>query len=390
MKKTILYIGGMEFPDKNAAAQRVIANCKIFEDLGYRVILAGMNKLIPYDFDHLPIKEKSVHNFNLYSRPYPKNTKQWIQYMIDINWIKKIIKSNSEENIVAIVAYNYPSVALLKLQRYAEKNKIKLIADCTEWYGNKNISKSIDTFFRMRYVQKKVRNVICISDYLEEYYSSNNCITVNVPSLVDKMDIKWEKETAFKSSNPMVFSYVGSPGITKEKDRLDFIIKAFYELKKSGYNFLFKIVGISKEEFLNMFPTYQAILLALNKHVIFLGRMSHLDSLSIVKKSDFTVFARMENRVTMAGFPTKLAESFSCGTPVVTNPTSNISKFIYTGKNGYLAKDCSLNSLKEAIEHALNTDSVTLEKMHIYCSDLNPLDYRNFIDDLNTFINRVI
>lgn len=390
MKKSILYIGGMEFPDKNAAAQRVIANSKILDELGYRVILTGMNKSISYNYDYLPVKEKSIHNFKVYSRPYPKNLKQWIQYMVDINWIKGMIQLNSDENIVAIVAYNYPSFALLNLQRYAKKNKIKLIADCTEWYGNKNIPKSIDTFFRMRYVQKKVKNVICISDYLEEYYSSNNCITVNIPSLVDKMDIKWIKGTAFKSSNPMVFSYVGSPGITKEKDRLDLIIKAFDELKESGYNFLFKIVGLSKEDFLKMFPTFQAKLLKLNKDVIFLGRMSHLDSLSIVKESDFTVFARMENRVTMAGFPTKLAESFSCGTPVVTNPTSNISKFIRTGKNGYLANDCSLKSLKEAIENALNTDSITLEKMKIYCSDLNPLDYRNFIDDVKTFINRII
>ena len=36
-KRTILYIGGFVLPDKNAAAQRVIANAKAMRALGYDV-----------------------------------------------------------------------------------------------------------------------------------------------------------------------------------------------------------------------------------------------------------------------------------------------------------------------------------------------------------------
>ena len=42
MNKTIVYIGGFELPDKNAAAQRVISNAKIFRKLGYHVIYVGI------------------------------------------------------------------------------------------------------------------------------------------------------------------------------------------------------------------------------------------------------------------------------------------------------------------------------------------------------------
>ena len=35
MKGTIIYYGGFSLPDKNAAANRVVSNGKIFKDLGY-------------------------------------------------------------------------------------------------------------------------------------------------------------------------------------------------------------------------------------------------------------------------------------------------------------------------------------------------------------------
>ena len=69
MKKnegTILYIGCFELPDRNAAAHRVLNNAKIFRELGYNVVFAGVqniknnetkNKV--YGFDNLPLKFSS-------------------------------------------------------------------------------------------------------------------------------------------------------------------------------------------------------------------------------------------------------------------------------------------------------------------------------------------
>ena len=38
-KETVLYIGGFQLPEKNAAALRVVANAKILRELGYRVVV---------------------------------------------------------------------------------------------------------------------------------------------------------------------------------------------------------------------------------------------------------------------------------------------------------------------------------------------------------------
>lgn len=45
-RNKILYIGGFELPDKNAAAQRVVSNAKLCRDLGYEVTLIGVDKSI--------------------------------------------------------------------------------------------------------------------------------------------------------------------------------------------------------------------------------------------------------------------------------------------------------------------------------------------------------
>ena len=45
-KRTILYVGGFELPDKNAAAQRVLSVAKIFKSIGYNVIFLGIDKTI--------------------------------------------------------------------------------------------------------------------------------------------------------------------------------------------------------------------------------------------------------------------------------------------------------------------------------------------------------
>ena len=44
LRKTILYIGGFELPDKNAAAHRVVANGKALRELGYSVVFFDSNR----------------------------------------------------------------------------------------------------------------------------------------------------------------------------------------------------------------------------------------------------------------------------------------------------------------------------------------------------------
>ncbi len=56
-KGTILYVGGFELPDKNAAAHRVLSNGKIFRELGYNVVFIDVDKSLQYESDILTTKK---------------------------------------------------------------------------------------------------------------------------------------------------------------------------------------------------------------------------------------------------------------------------------------------------------------------------------------------
>ena len=44
----ILYIGRFELPDKEATANRVVANAKLLRDLGHEVVLAGWSTEVEF------------------------------------------------------------------------------------------------------------------------------------------------------------------------------------------------------------------------------------------------------------------------------------------------------------------------------------------------------
>ena len=125
-KGTIIYVGGFELPDKNAAAHRVLTNAKMLRDIGYKVVFLGVNKTNPSKL----LKSK-VEDFETYSIAYPCSLNQWVKYLYSIDAVEDLI--NQYSDVKAILCYNYQSVALSKLIKVGKKKNLKIIADCTEW-----------------------------------------------------------------------------------------------------------------------------------------------------------------------------------------------------------------------------------------------------------------
>ncbi|MCE5226863.1 MAG: hypothetical protein LLG05_13540, partial [Porphyromonadaceae bacterium] len=83
--KTIIYIGGFELPDKNAAAQRVVSNGKIFKELGYNIIYLSIDKNLS---EKVKIKDtkQSFDGFTYFRIKYPTSLADWINYLSDISY----------------------------------------------------------------------------------------------------------------------------------------------------------------------------------------------------------------------------------------------------------------------------------------------------------------
>ena len=390
-KGTIIYIGGFEMPDKNAAAQRVVANAKVLNSLGFKVVFIGVSKSI----DEAIVKEKHF-NSDVYVKKYPTGVKEWFKHWVSYKDYVKIVKSY--KNVKGIIAYNFSSYSLYKLNTWAKKNQIKIISDCTEWYevakGESFLKKRIKTFdiyTRMNIMHTKLDGAIVISNYLQSFYEKKGVKTINIPPLVDSKAPKWlyQEQSVRIEQDRVEVIYVGSPFSIEtkgQKDRLDNLVGMFIDLS-SEIKVRLNIVGIEKEMFLEFYPDLQYNLE--DEVVVFYGRKPHLEAVEMLKKCDFSIFLREDTLANRAGFPTKFAEAITLGVPVLTNKSTNLSDFLIEGENGFWLDTSNSNSLKESLRKALLTDRVKLNQMKKNTIKTELFDFRKYTSIFEAFLKEI-
>jgi len=356
----VLYIGGFELPDKNAAAQRVMAIGKTLRETGCQVTFVGVSK---------EGKETSAtyEGFGCYSLPYPRSMSQWLRHIWEFMPIEKL--AAYQPNYVFL--YNFPAVASLKILRYCHKKGIKVFHDTTEWeyaegYSLRDLIKNADTWLRMKFCLKRMDGVIAISRYLYDYYAPK-VKTVLVPPTVDLENKKWNRGRQSEVGNNVKLVYAGSAG-AKSKDRLDHIVKAI-----SRYdNIELKVVGLTQDQYEKDFGDLPDVC----HNVVFIGRLPHIEAVKVVMCADFQMLIREDTLKNRAGFPTKFVESISCCTPLIATLSSNIGDYLIDGKNGFIVDEH--NSLYDVLEKVSKLSAEDRMKMKNYCRDNNPFDFHNY------------
>lgn len=374
----ILYVGFYELPDKDAAANRVVNNAKALQDAGHVVIFMdekknGVSKNILYN-------KSNINNADVWSVLRPVSFMQYIKKMVSISKIINVVEQYKKIDV--IIVYNYPSIALDKLNRYCKQRQIKLVSDCTEWYSGKEYSfpksifSALDSYLRMCVIQKKMDGIICISSYLENYYKYQ--CTLKIPPLVDINSAVWKQEIYKWNTNKLNIIYAGNPGKSKE---LILPILQSIENSINKENIVFRIVGITKEEFNAIYPDNKKLLEKLKDSVFFLGKVSHSETIKLVASSDYMIFMRPRNRVSMAGFSTKFVEAISCGTAVITTNTGDLKDIIEKNNVGVI-----VNNTEELIDY-LNND-INFLKKNAVVRDKCLFSYEKYVQVFNDWIKK--
>ncbi|HEY9001047.1 MAG TPA: glycosyltransferase [Mucilaginibacter sp.] len=388
LKKGILYIGGFELPDKNAAAQRVVANGKLLMELGYSVYYLGIDRTLT---ERKPIEstKKVFDGFEYYGVKYPSGLADWMHQLTSITDITRI--ANQIDSLEYIIAYNYPAMALAKLSSWCRSKNIRLISDCTEWYDPQGsllfkMIKGFDTYLRMKVIQPKLDGLIVISGYLYSFYVNRMKNVIQIPPLVDIRADKWAND-CLNNSKEVVLVYAGSPG-KFAKDRLDSLLQALAVIKaETNIRFLLNVVGVTKEQYIDDFGA-GSFPETLEKEVNFKGRLPHTDTLNEIKCADYALFLRDNNLMNTAGFPTKFVEALSCGTPVLTNASSNITDYLKDGENGYLLDNSSAEALVKTLSFALTQTKEHIHGMKAIIKASSIFDYRNYLGAFNNFLRK--
>ena len=337
---TIIYYGGFSLPDKSASANRVVSNGKIFDKLGYKTVFIGASD---DSFDGLRPVEGCENMFEL---AHPRSTKQWLKHMISVEHIESVIEKY--DDVCRIILYNVPMFTLMKAKKVFSKRNIQVCYDCTEWTKDtdgslpKRIFKAFDEILISNFAHKVADSMIAISKMMEKKYKSCKNLLI-LPPLVDINDDIWH-QTPESHEGVFEFCFAGIPDGKKES--LDKVVEAFCNINKK--HTLLRIIGITESDFCKIYPEFYIPKNVRNK-LTFMGRLSHEETIKHVLGCDCYIFIRRSDKRNNAGFPTKFAESYTCGVPIITTDVSDVGEYIRKSGKGNLLKEMTTESISEAM-----------------------------------------
>jgi len=370
--KNLIYTGAFRFPDKDAASQRVLGIAKVLKQININTIFCGWENspkkedldkdgLYRYEgFEYYSQNELDLKSKNIFQKVY--------RFLVlgskTINWLKRNLKNYEVEYVII---YNANSYFIYRMLLLSKKFKFKLICDCTEWQegdhlpGGKFGIVNWDNNVRMKLIYPKIKNIIVISSYLEMYLQKKGCNTIIVPPLIDFSQNKWKNlsnNNKLQSlSKTIKLIYAGNPG---KKDILESIFEALAVINKDFIQIEFQVLGIEKELFNSqIFSGSEEI----PNYIICMGSVPQSEVPKYYQQCDFSILLRENKRYANAGFPTKLVESLASGTPIITNKTSDIQRYIINGENGFLLNDIKEQTLLKGFEKILSLSKYDISIM---------------------------
>lgn len=386
-----LYIGPFRFPKGDAAAARVLNNVRILMALGHEVCVLSFGgekndnwqeyEGIPYfvtsDMDTHSWKER----FDRYTKPYPR--------------CRAVLKQLVNDTDI-IIYYNLTFSFSKWLIPFCKRFGKKLVVDVTEWYSAKEMPGGrwspiywMSEYY-MRHTLTKIPNRILISSYLANHYPKGNNILL--PPLVDIQDAKWMPQgfdypEIVQKHQGIKVLYSGTPD---NKDLLGRLIQATLLVLDESKKIQIIVAGVNEKQGLGFFEK-ESDYYENKDHFVFLGRIPQDEVPAFYQIADFSAIIRERSRKNMAGFPTKMAESMATGRPVIASVFSDMTRFVEDGKNGILLNGCSVEAIADGLNRILALSSEQINSMKLSakrCGETR-FDYRNYIDSVNDFINKV-
>ncbi len=350
--KNAIIVTENSYPCGDAGALRQHVTAKILQALGYSVFVIGYGKPTPK-------REFSLYEGVQYCsmRPSSKNKVVRLFNRIFFGFRAARLIKKKQENLSLILVVDTLPYAFRKIKKRARQCGALLVHDSVEWYspeefkdGARNISYRLKERTNCHLVKRGWR-VMAISTYLQKHFQKQADKAVRIPVIADVRSIPFRTEI-YAPNEKTRFVYVGSPG---RKDYLKEMLEAFCLLEKELLSRIeLHLVGINEQQLFSVCEVEPATILALSNVLVAHGRLPHEEAKKHVLDADYSLLFRDANlRYAKAGFPTKIVESLSCGTPPVCNLSSDLGLYLKDGENAFLAEGHSPELIKFALEKAV-------------------------------------
>lgn len=378
----ILVLIGSYFPYGVAISSRIVHFCKLFNSYGANVhVISLYSKEANCKVGD--VYRMEGYTYEIATTKGESSYESFFGYRDYIKCAKEYLAKNGKPNLIFLSGVEPYFSRIFTLF-----NGVPIYLEQCEWMDKSSYRfGSFDyRFVRRNYLLKrgyrKVSGVVSISRLLEQYYKSLKVSTVRVPTILDVLNTDY----SIVSNNTKVrIVYTGNPSTSKE------LFKPVFETLKANVFFRekieFHIYGPSEERVLRNIGNDNELYTAVKDCVFVHGKVPQKDISTILKNADFQMFIRPHRRSSEAGFPTKLAESMTVGTPVITNDTGDIGLYLKDGDNGFLLSDITKEAVEEAFKRVVQSDETHRTEMRLSARKTaeSSFDYRNYVDVIRDF-----
>lgn len=388
VRNVIVIAGGFGLDTMGASAIRALGLAQMISGLGYEVVVLGkFREVSEAARSHGGVTISGVKCRDILQ---PVSGRTYASYVHSVQPLMEVVNEYGADRVLAIICYNYPARGAWAMIRAARRRNIAPVLDCTEWYGwegrkiLRNLWRLAGVEIRMRLLTRLAGNIIYASRWFGARFARQH--TIRLPFVLNTILPEWQHGPQLDPTKPPHLVYSGSPGIGMQKDRLPVMIAAMIRLFRDGCKFRVSIAGISLEEYLVVAPEHLHALGQLKDQVRFMGKVSHAESLSLLRGADFSVFFRRPDRVSNTGFPTKYVEAATLGVPVISNATSDIPMYLRDAENGILARGIEEKEVEAALRRAITMPSERRSAMTAVCRAEKPFELTLWQEDARVFL----
>ena len=364
--KKILYVGQIAI-EGSASCTHVRNRARFFNNIGYEVY--GLSECPKDECDKVEDTDflKYVYMKPLHGKGKVRGAGWIADQFLGIHTYNEIIRALKFISPDIIILYELNSIVVEeRIRAYCEKHNIRLIIEVTEWMEVEN-RKEIATRgivwqkdIQKRYIDKRCGNIIAISEFLYEHYRNQGCNVIRLPPLVydfaDKDQVFRDRDAVKLRQVKLVFA-----GTTDFKDYLEPMLKAIRKINNNEIKIIFDVVGPSPDAIESMLECSSPTQYGINCY----GRLSHENTLSIVRKADFSVLMRENKRYAKAGVSTKFVEAMSLAVPSICTAVGGTDVFVTDGVDGVLIKDNSVHEVLDKLMQIVNMDSSKILQMKL-------------------------
>ncbi|MDM1012205.1 glycosyltransferase family 4 protein [Clostridium perfringens] len=383
----IVFIISSSFPYGEAFSSRARNFVKLFCMKGNSV-----HVIAPISNNNNNIKELEGLN---YSVEYVNDPKSILTLSGFLTWKPyiKALKDYMSNNKVDIIFSSSMIFVANKIHKVAKENGIPYIVEQCEWYDESTFKgKRLNPYYRehVKMIEKGYKNfdgIISISRLFERHYSKQQLPVLRIPTILDVKNTKFRNVDLNRDKIKIIFA--GSLG--KGKEMLSTIFEAIKKINVDNEYIHMDIYGPSENEIITNINGNITLLNDVKEYITVHGRIAQELIEEKLRDADFSIFIRPERKSSNAGFPTKLAESMSVGTPVITNNTGDVELYLKNGVNGFILNDNSSDALLDVFKKIITLSKENYESMRINSRIIAEKNFYfgAYLNDIQEFINKI-